>query len=308
MASSSNNAVAVSNGPPSVDLVYFLPVSPGWFETMRMRVTAGREFLSSETNPGAAVVNQTFVKRFFNGENPVGKYFEEVGDDGLRQHFLVAGVVADAPYRNVREVQLPVAFVPLREVDAKGVVQPEQSTTFLVRLAGNDQRALMPRAGEFRKAVAAAGAGIRVSNARTQQELIDGQTVRERLLAMLGMFFASVALLLAGIGLYGVLNYSVLQRRREIGIRVAVGARRGAIVQLVTRSVFTIVVAGLAAGVVLGLASARYMESLFFQVKASDGNMLVLPCAVILAVAAVATVPAVLRALRIDPAEILRAE
>jgi len=308
MASSSNNAVAVSNGPPSVDLVYFLPVSPGWFETMRMRVTAGREFLSSETNPGAAVVNQTFVKRFFNGENPVGKYFEEVGDDGLRQHFLVAGVVADAPYRNVREVQLPVAFVPLREVDAKGVVQPEQSTTFLVRLAGNDQRALMPRAGEFRKAVAAAGAGIRVSNARTQQELIDGQTVRERLLAMLGMFFASVALLLAGIGLYGVLNYSVLQRRREIGIRVAVGARRGAIVQLVTRSVFTIVVAGLAAGVVLGLASARYMESRFFQVKASDGNMLVLPCAVILAVAAVATVPAVLRALRIDPAEILRAE
>jgi predicted permease len=308
MASSSNNAVAVNGGPPSVDLVYFLTVSPGWFETMRMRITAGREFLPDETNPGAAVVNQTFVKRFFSGENPVGKYFEEVGDDGARMHFRVAGVVADAPYRNVREAQLPVAFVPLREVDAKGVVQPEHNTTFLVRLAGIDQKALMTRAAEFRKAVAAAGAGIRVSNARAQQELIDGQTVRERLLAMLGVFFASVALLLAGIGLYGVLNYSVLQRRREIGIRVAVGARGGAIIQLVIRSVFTMVVAGLAAGVGLGLASARYMESLFFQVKASDGSMLVLPCAVILAVATVATVPAVLRALRIDPVEILRAE
>ncbi len=308
MASSSNNSVAVNGGPPSVDLVYFLPVSPGWFETMRMRIMAGREFLSGDVSPGAAVVNQTFARRFFNGENPVGRYFEEVGDDGLRQHFLVVGVVVDAPYRNVREAQLPVAFVPLREMDAKGIVQPEQNTTFLVRLAGDDPAAPMARAGELRKAVAAAGAGIRVSNARTQQELIDGQTVRERLLAMLGVFFASVALLLAGIGLYGVLNYSVLQRRREIGIRVAVGARGGAIVRLVTFSVFTMVVAGLVAGVGLGLASARYMESLFFQVKASDANMLAVPLAVILAVAVVATVPAVLRALRIDPVEILRAE
>ncbi len=259
-------------------------------------------------NPGAAVVNQTFVKRFFNGENPVGRHFEEVGDDGSRQHFLVVGVVVDAPYRNVREEQLPVAFVPLHEVDATGVVQPEQNTTFLVRMAGSDPTAWMARAGELRKAVAAASAGIRVSNVRMQQELIDGQTVRERLLAMLGVFFASIALLLAGIGLYGVLNYSVLQRRREIGIRVAVGARGGAIVRLVTRSVFTMVVAGLVAGVGLGLASARYMESLFFQVRASDATMLAIPSAVILAVAAVATVPAVLRALRIDPVEILRAE
>ena len=308
MASSSNNAVAVNGGPPSVDLVYFLPVSPGWFETMRMRIMAGREFLLGDVNPGVAVVNQTFVKRFFNGENPVGRYFEEVGDDGLRQHFLVVGVAMDAPYRSVREAQLPVAFVPLHEVDARGVVQPEDSTTFLVRMAGNDPTAPMARAGELRKAVAAAGAGIRVSNARAQQELIDGQTVRERLLAMLGVFFASVALLLAGIGLYGVLNYSVLQRRREIGIRVAIGARGGTIIRLVTRSVFSMVVAGLVAGVGLGLASARYMESLFFQVKASDATMLAIPSAVILAVAAVATVPAVLRALRIDPVEILRAE
>jgi putative ABC transport system permease protein len=306
MASSSNNAVAVNGGAPSVDLVYFLPVSPGWFETMRMRIIAGREFLLGDVNPGAAVVNQTFVKRFFNGKNPVGKYFEEVGDDGVRQHFLVVGIAADAPYRNVREAQLPVAFLPLHEVDAKGVVQPEHSTTFLVRMAGNDPTAPMARAGELRKAVAATG--IRVSNVRTQQELIDGQTMRERLLAMLGVFFASVALLLAGIGLYGVLNYSVLQRRREIGIRVAVGARGGAIVRLVTRSVIAMVAAGLVAGVGLGLASARYMESLFFQVKASDASTLAIPFAVILAVAAVATVPGVLRALRIDPVEILRTE
>ncbi len=308
MASSSNNAVAVNGGSPSVDLVYFLSVSPGWFDTMRMPLRAGRELSSSDLNPGAAVVNQTFAKRFFNGEDPVGRSFEEVGDDGLRQRFRVVGVAVDAPYRNVREEQLPVAYLPLREVNANGVVQTEKGETFLVRVAGGDAATVMARADEFRKAVATANAGIRVSNVRTQQELIDGQTVRERLLAMLGAFFAFVALLLAGIGLYGVLNYSVLQQRREIGIRVAVGARGGAIVRLVTRTVFTMVVAGLVAGVGLGLASARYMKSLFFQVKASDATVLAFPAAVILAVAVVATVPAVLRALKIEPVEILRAE
>lgn len=308
MASSSNNSVAVNGGPPSVDLVYFLPVSPGWFETMRMRIMAGREFMWNDLNPGAAVVNQEFVKRFFNGENPVGRHFEEVGDDGVRQHFVVVGLAADAPYRNVRETQLPVAFLPLHEVDAKGVVQPEHSETFLVRMTGKEPTDPMAQAGELRKAVAATGAGIRVSNLRTQQELIDRQTVRERVMAMLGVFFASVALLLGGIGLYGVLNYSMLQRRREIGIRVAVGARGGAIVRLVTRSVISRVAAGLVAGAGLGLASARYMESLFFQVKASDASTLAIPVAVILAVVAAATVPAVLRALRIDPVEILRTE
>jgi predicted permease len=305
MASSSNDSVAVNGGPPSVDLVYFLPVSPGWFDTMRMRMMAGREFLSSDVFPGAAVVNQTFVKRFFPGVNPVGRYFEKSSDDGSRVRCLVVGVVADAPYRSVREAQLPVAFVPLREVDTKGVVQPVHNSTFLLRLAGSH---VMAHAGELRKAVAAANAGMRVSNVRTQQELIDGQTVRERLLAMLGVFFAAVALLLAGIGLYGVLNYSVLQRRREIGIRVAVGASGGSIARLVAGSVLSMVTVGVVAGVGLGLASARYMESLFFQVKASDASMLAVPSAVILAVALVATVPAILRALRIDPVEILRSE
>jgi putative ABC transport system permease protein len=308
MAASWNDSVAVNGGPPSTDLVYFLTVSPGWFETMRMRMIGGREFLSSDVFPGAAVVNETFVKRFFPGVNPVGRYFEKSSDDGSLVKCLIVGIVADAPYRSVREPQLPVAFVPLREVDMRGVVQSEHNTTFLVRLGGDDAKTLMAREDELRKAVATASAGIRVSNVRTQQELIDAQIVRERLLAMLGVFFAAVALLLAGIGLYGVLNYSVLQRRREIGIRVAVGARRGAVIRLVTKDIFLMVAMGMVVGVGAGLASARSLESLFFQVKASDVNILTVPSILILAVAAIATVPAILRAFSIDPVEIMRAE
>jgi predicted permease len=305
MTSSWNDAVAVNGGPPSVEMVYFLSVSPGWIETMGMRMMAGREFLASEIFPGAAIVNQTFARRFFPGVNPVGRYFEKTGDDGTRVKCLVVGLVADAPYRSVREAQLPVAFVPLREVDAKGAVQPEHNTTFLLRFAGKNP---MAQADALRKAVAAEHAGIRVSNVRTQQELIDAQTVRERLLAMLGLFFAAVALLLAGIGLYGVLNYSVLQRRKEIGIRVAVGARLGAIVRLVTVGVLRMVIVGVVTGVVMGLAVARSMQSLLFQVKPSDAAMLAIPAFVIVSVAALATVPSVLSALRTDPVEILRAE
>ncbi|WP_446743855.1 ADOP family duplicated permease [Silvibacterium acidisoli] len=308
MSSSWNDSVAIDGGAPSVDLVYFLTVSPGWFGTMQMQMISGRDFLPTDVSPGAAVVNQTFVKLFFPNENPVGRFFERADDDGTRVKFQVAGVVADAPYRSVREPQLPVAFVPLREVDAKGVVQLEANTTFLVRLAAQDQKALMARAGELRKAVAASGAGIRVSNVQTQQELIDGQTVRERLLAMLGVFFASVALLLAGIGLYGVLNYSALQRRREIGIRIAVGARSAAIVQLVTGSVVSMVAVGVVAGIGLGLVLTRSIESLFFRVKATDATMMALPVAVILVVTGIAVAPGVLRALQIDPVEILRTE
>jgi putative ABC transport system permease protein len=125
---------------------------------------------------------------------------------------------------------------------------------------------------------------------------------------MLALFFAGVALLLAGVGLYGVLDYSVLRRRREIGIRIAIGARAGEIARRVTVDVFSMVLAGAVAGLVLGMASVRYIESLFYQVKPTDLGALVLPGLAILAAAVLAALPAVIRAVRIDPVTMLRAE
>jgi ABC-type antimicrobial peptide transport system permease subunit len=125
---------------------------------------------------------------------------------------------------------------------------------------------------------------------------------------MLGLFFAVVALLLAGVGLYGVLDYSVLQRRREIGIRMAIGAQAGEIARRVTVDVFSMTLAGALAGLALGMASVRYIESLFYQVKATDLGMLALPALAILGAALLAAAPAVIRAVRIDPVTMLRAE
>ena len=149
---------------------------------------------------------------------------------------------------------------------------------------------------------------FRVSNVTTQAGLIDAQTIRERLLASLSLFFAGVALLLAAIGLYGVLSYSVLQRERELGTRIALGAQAANIARLVTTRVFAMVLLGAAFGLVLGTASVKYVNSLLYGVKATDLSALVIPTMILLAAACLAAIPAVLRAVRIDPAIMLRAE
>jgi putative ABC transport system permease protein len=205
----------------------------------------------------------------------------------------------------MREPITPTAYVPFSSIDAKGGLRPIYAGTLIVRTSNSNPLAL---ASMLRREVSRARPGFRVSNIRTQKEIVQSQTVRERLLAMLALFFAVVALLLAGVGLYGVLDYSVLQRRREIGIRMAIGAQASNVARQVTADVFSMVLAGALAGVALGMASARYIETLLYKVKATDLSVLTLPSLAILAAALLAALPAVIRAVRIDPATILRAE
>jgi predicted permease len=295
-----NGFISVNGAPPGPVLAYFLAVSPGWVDTMKMPLLEGRDFRPDDTMPGVALINETFAKQFFHGENPIGQSFAK-GE----LPFKVAGVVRDAPYRNVREPILPAVYVPIRRIDTFGVVQPISGATFIVRTVSQKPMAL---ASTLRREIPRARSEFRVSNIRTQAELVRAQTLRERLLATLGMFFAAVALLLAAVGLYGVLDYSVLQRRREIGIRIAIGAPAGNIARLVTVEIFATVLVGAAAGLALGMASVRYVEALLYQVKAGDPAMLALPSVTILAAALLAAMPAVLRAVRIDPAAMLRAD
>ena len=297
-----NSDISINGAPPSPTPAWFLSVSPGWLSTMRIPLVSGRDFRPDDISPGAAIVNETFAKTFFPGQDPIGRTFERGANQPINK---IVGLIPDVPYDNLREPNRAVFYVPFAEIDAKSSPSVVDFSTFVIHTDAQNPVAL---ADSLRELIAQRHNGLRVSNITTQLDLLRDQTIRERLIAMLAAFFASVALLLAGIGLYAVLNYSVLQRRREIGIRVAIGSTRIGIVRLVTLDVFLMIVLGSCAGVALGFGAARYVESLFYQVKTTDADMIAFPACAILLTALVATLPAVLRALRTDPTEILRTE
>jgi predicted permease len=297
-----NSDISINGAPPSPTPAWFLNVSPGWLSTMKIPFVSGRDFRPEDTSPGAAIVNETFVKTFFPGQDPIGRSFERGANQPVNK---IVGVTPDVPYDDLREPSRAVFYVPFDEIDAKSAPSVVDFATFAIHTNAQNPLAL---ADSLRQFIAQRHNGLRVSNVTTQLDLVRDQTVRERLVAMLAAFFAAIALLLAGIGLYAVLNYSVLQRRREIGIRMAIGSTRAGIVRLVTLDVFLTIALGGCAGIALGFGAARYVESLFYQVKATDADMIALPtCAMVLS-ALVATLPAVLRALRTDPTEILRSQ
>jgi ABC-type antimicrobial peptide transport system permease subunit len=272
---------------------------------MKIPLIDGRDFRQSDNYPEAAVINETFARMFLKDDHPVGRVFQKGSSDARRQPMRVIGVVRDAYYGSLRGPILPVAYVPFHHLDATGEMVPESDETFIVRTASSNPLAL---ASTLRQQVSRARSGFHVSNVETQLEINQAQTIRERLLATLAFFFGAVALLLAGIGLYGVLNYSVQQREREIGIRMALGAQIAHIVRQVTAGISLAVTTGVFVGLAVGLGSTRYIQSLLYQVKATDIVMLALPCAIILAVACIAAVPALLRAIHVDPGTMLRAE
>jgi len=299
-----NDSISVNGGPPSVNLSWFLNVGPGFFDTMRIPLLSGREFRESDGYPQAAIVNQTFAREFLHDANPVGRTFDKASDDGSFERMQVVGVVADAYYSNIR-VMLPVVFVPLHHPVGATGLQPMSEVTYIVRTRSANPLSM---ASQLRQEVGRVRPELRVSNVETQKELLDAQTLRERMLATLAMFFAVVAILLAGVGLYGVLFYSVIQRRREIGIRIALGARPAHVVRPILSGIALALALGTAAGLTLGLVSTRSIESLLYQVKGSDPVQLAAPCLIVLLAAIMAAVPPIARALHINPVDLLRAE
>jgi predicted permease len=296
------NAISMNGGPPSETGAWFLNVSPGWMGTVKIPLLEGRDFRSSDSSPGSAIVNETFAKQFFGREDPIGKSFEGTSSWMRGQRFQIVGLVRDARYRFLREPNLPVAYTPFQRLDLHGAMG---GGTIVVRTSGV---APLSIASMLRKEVALARPEFRVSSVLTEGELIDAQVVRERLLAILARFFGMLALLLAGVGLYGVLDYSVLQRRREIGIRMALGAQAADVAGQVTASMLGMVVLGAVAGLAVGMASVRYVSSLLYEVKATELSVLAIPALAIAGAALAAALPAAIRAVRIDPASLLRTE
>ena len=307
MSGESNvDSISIGGAQPSPAPCDFLRVSPGWFDTMRIALLDGRDFRPADASPNVAIVSVTFAKQYLNGNDPVGQFFETVNSAGTRTRYQIVGYAPDIRSRgNLRWQIRPTAFIPFRAVTPQGADVPANRGDFVVRTAASNPLAA---AGLLRREVPKARPEFRVANIRSQEEIGRANTLRERLLAMLGMFFAAVALLLAGVGLYGVLDFSVVERRREIGIRMAIGAQASDIARRVTAEVFSMVATGALAGVGLGIAASRSIEALLFEVKPTRLDMLALPAIAILATALLASLPAVFRAVRIDPAATLRAD
>jgi predicted permease len=303
--SSSNTVWANGKSPDGGPSPHFLSVSPGWFGAMKIGLLEGRDFRETDTDPQVAIVNETFARTYFGGANPVGKSFE-IMRKRAKVHVEIIGEVRDARYNSMRDAIRPTVYVPFNQTDDDGSsLKKKNWATIVARTSTGDPMMLAPSSS---KLIHQTHPEFRVASAVTQSDLVRAKMIRERMLALLSVFFAAVALLLAGIGLYGVLDYSVLQRRREIGIRIALGARSEDVVWRVTTEVFGMLLLGAAIGVAMGVASEHYVAGLLFEVSAADWRMVTTPAATILLTSLAAAFPPVIRAIRIDPAKMLRTE
>jgi putative ABC transport system permease protein len=297
--------VRVENRAPENRPPYFLDVSPAYFGTMRIPMIGGRDFRPGdeqpivnerlEARPGVGIVNQAFARVYFDGHNPVGKRVTVRHWQNVDIPMEIIGLVGDAVYRSVRDVPPPTVYVP---------IDKKTNAALMVRTAGDP----LLLASTLRREVSRLRSDVRVGNVATQSELGRRQVMLERLLAMLSSFFAVVALLLSGIGLYGVLNYAVIRQRREIGVRMALGASAAHVVRRVTAAILTPVGVGLAIGLIGGFAFGRLIERLLFQTKATDPGSFAMPLLMLAVAATVAALPPAMRAVRIDPAQALRSE
>ncbi len=313
MAGGGWNMEIVANGRSRRPLApWFLGVSPGWLATMKIPRLEGRDFRSDDVFPRVAAVNQEFARLYFDGKSPVGRTLETtrpaaVDEDAhvpTRVVTTIVAVVGDARYSDMRQPIQPTVYVPLQTLNEKGQLQSESWATFVVRSKGDP----FQLASALRKETSRANPAFRVAMIRGQEQLVNMHTIRERMLAALSLFFAFVSLVLAAVGIYGVLDYAVQQRRREFGIRIALGARMGDIARRVTAVVFGILALGALAGLATGIASERYVQALLFGVKATDPWAIAIPLLTILSAALLAAIPPVIRAVRTDPTQMLRAE
>jgi predicted permease len=287
--------------PGQPPLVWFNWVTPGYFATLRTPLLLGRDFDARDTatSPRVAIVNETMAHQFFPNANPVGRYFSIPGSDLASSKSLqIVGIVKDSKYRSLREAFFPFAYVPSTQIR----FVPEESA-FALRTTINPTvliRAVREAIGSENKA-----ASLRFV---TLVKLVDDTLVEERLLAMLSGFFGGLALLLTAIGLYGVMAYFVTRRTHEIGIRMALGARQGSILQLVMRDVLVLLAAGIGAGVVASFWVTRLVQQLLFGLSPTDTETLLFAVAGLVIVALLASYLPARRAARVDPMIALRYE
>jgi putative ABC transport system permease protein len=288
------------DAPESARMAYFNAVSEGYFKALSTPLLVGRDISTQDSTeaPTVAVVNETFAKKFFAGQSPIGRTFsiEQFGNSRKTRQVEVVGLVADTKYRSLREPAPPTMYVPIAQTDRIG--------SFL-RLVMRTSTAPMAA----RAAVVAAVAGVNpevVVDMKTMDEDLAASVTQERLIASLSAFFGGLALLLAALGLYGVMSYSVTRRQNEIGIRMALGAEPGSVIRMVLLNVALITAIGIALGAAGAFGTGRFINALLFNLAATDATMIAVTAITLGAAAAVAGYLPARRAARIDPMTALR--
>ena len=275
-------------------------VGASFFPVMSIPLVAGRGFTAQDTTSSVpvSVINQALARRFFPGVNPVGKRFRRATDGPGAAWFQIVGVCADTRYNDMRTEPPPIHF------DLYGSTNDIDGATYLLRSplpAGT----LVPA---LRRAVAQVDPDLPLSNVRTQQQQIGDTLQQERLFASLTAGFGLLALALASVGIYGIMAYTVAQRRSEIGIRLALGAMRSQMRTMVLRETGWLAGCGLAIGLAVALALVRLVKSMLYGVSAADPVTLCVSVLLLAAVVLVASLIPAERAASVDPIEALRSE
>jgi predicted permease len=276
-------------------------VSPGYFETMGMHFAGGRDYGAPETQarkPEPVVVNQVFVRRFFPGENPIGQRLGTGYDRVIQPEYEIIGVASDTKYRSLREPLQPTVFECLCQTKEMS----DSSFQMQVRTYGRPEAIIQT----VRDLLRQIDPRLPFVEVRTLREEVEISLWQERLLSRVTSLFAVLAALLAGIGLYGMLSYTVSQHSRDIGIRMALGAAPADIVWAVCVPTLTFVLAGIAIGLVAYMMTTRWMHSLLYDVSAVDPFALWLAAIVPLVVSLIAATLPAMRAARLNPAVSLR--
>ncbi|HVO97334.1 MAG TPA: ABC transporter permease [Bryobacteraceae bacterium] len=274
-------------------------VSPGYFAALHTPFLAGRDFDQRDrdyanTGPRPAIINQALARAYFGGENPIGKIFQTPDDQNLVNHQVI-GVVANSAFGSLRLAPQPIAYSVIRGTNRFALyVRSSLDLGSVVKMVDREAEAI--------------GYRTRIQEITTLDTLIGDTLLREKLLAGLGGIFAFLGLLLAAIGLFGLLNYSVSRRTKEIGIRAALGARTPSLVMLVLNDMFGLIAAGLAAGLVCAIGLNVAVQSLLYGIRPADPGVIATAAAIFLAAAILAGALPARKAASIDPMTALRHE
>jgi predicted permease len=287
-------------GPDTDTNASFNAVGPGYFRTMSIPLVAGREFTRADAfgAPRVAIVNQAFARKFNLGDNPIGKRFGQGGGPGTKFTIEIVGLVQDAKYSEVKQKVPPQYFLPYRQEERLGYGY------FYIRTATPPEQMLSTIPVVMRKV----DATLPLGDVKTMDRVVRENVAQDRIISTLSLGFAMLATVLAAIGLYGVLAYTVAQRTREFGLRMALGADGASVRGLVMGQVIKMAIVGGVIGMALAIAVGRAAKSLLFEMTGYDPLVLTGATIALALVALGAGLLPAMRASKIDPMTALRYE